>query len=221
MGRHGRHGGGRGRRGRRHDFWRAWREEQRRLWREYGGEPPDSAEEGLPPEPPSPPVLHAWREYFHEEMGEWPERHWAFGGRRFKPWHEGIASFNPFVASILSKGGGLLPVLVMHLLDQSPGYGNEVMDRIAEVTAGQWVPNPGAVYPLMSMLEEQGLVQGEWEDPEKRTIRIYRLTPYGERELARLKTVIQPKLGEAAAVLGALAASLEPTADDGDDASDA
>lgn len=184
------------------------------MWREYGGEPPAPGDE-RPPVPPAPPVLHAWREFFHEEMGAWPEQHWAFRGRRFKPWHEGIASFNPFVASILSKGGGLLPVLVMHLLAEAPGYGNDMMDRITEVTGGQWVPNPGAIYPLMAMLEEQELVRGEWEDPDKRTIRIYRLTPYGERELARLKAVIQPKLSEAADVLAALAASLEPGDDTG------
>jgi DNA-binding PadR family transcriptional regulator len=148
-------------------------------------------------------------------MGDWPEEHWAFGGRRFKPWHQGIASFNPFVASLLSKGGGLLPLYVLHLLSQQPRYGNEIMDLLAERTGGQWVANPGAIYPLMSMLEERGLVKGEWEDPEKRTVRIYSLTGDGQQELDRLKAIVRPKLGEAVRVLQKLARDLGSDADEG------
>jgi DNA-binding PadR family transcriptional regulator len=134
-------------------------------------------------------------------MGTWPEEHWAFGGRRFNPWHQGIDAFNPFVASLLSKGGGLLPLLVMHLLSEQPRYGNDIMDQITELTGGQWIANPGAIYPLMTLLEEQGLIEGEWEDPHKRTVRIYRLTSAGEQEMTRLKTIVLPKLEEAVAIL--------------------
>lgn len=181
---------------------------RRRLWEEHGH---GHWEAGHPP-PPA--VLHAWREFFHGEMGDWPESHWAFGGRRFKPWHQGIASFNPFVASVLSKGGGLMPVLVMHLIDERPRYGNEIMSLIAERTGGQWVANPGAIYPLMTMLEERGLIEGEWEDPEKRTVRVYRLTAEGEGELERLKAIIKPKLLEAVDVLETLARDLNGDEDD-------
>ena len=97
-------------------------------------------------------MVHAWRNFFHNFMGAWPEEHWAFGGRRFSPWHQGIDSFNPFVATLLSKGGGLLPLLVMHLLDQEPRYGNEIMELIAERTQGQRVANPGANYPMLTMM---------------------------------------------------------------------
>ena len=141
-------------------------------------------------------------------MGDWPEDHWAFSGRRFNPWRQGKDEFNPFVASLLSKGGGLLPIYVLHLLSQQPRYGNEVMERITERTGGQWVATPGAIYPLMTMLEEQGLIEGEWEDPCKRTVRIYRLTQAGEQELARLIAVVLPKLEQAVTVMQGLADDL-------------
>lgn len=134
-------------------------------------------------------------------MGASPEEHWFFGGRRFSPWHQGMDTFNPFVANLLSKGGGLLPLLVMQLVAQKPRYGNEIMEIIAERTGGQWVSNPGAIYPLLTQLEEQGLVEGVWEDPQKRTIRIYSLTEDGVQELARLKAIVRPKLSEAIEVL--------------------
>ena len=177
-------------------------------------------------EPPFPmaEMANFWREFFHDFMGAWPEQHWAFGGRRFNPWHQGIDAFNPFVASLLSKGGGLLPLYVLHLLAQKPRYGNELMEIITERTGGQWVANPGAIYPLMNDLEKQGLVIGDWEDPRKRTVRIYRLTSAGEQEMERLKAIVRPKLVEAIEAMQKLASDLNghdegtspPVADDED-----
>src|SRR5574341_1377854 len=184
-----------------HDFWHAWREERQRLWKQHG-------EPGWPPGAPPPYMARAWREFFLEFMGISPEKHWAFGGRRFTPWHQGIDSFNPFVASLLSKGGGLLPLLVLHFLSDRPRYGSEIMDLIAEWTRGQWVANPGAIYPLMDELEEHGLIRGEWEDPEKRTVRIYKLTEEGGQELSRLKAILRPRLREAIRVLSLMADGL-------------
>lgn len=197
---------------RRHNFWHAWREEMRRRWRE-SDRPPFCG----PGTPPPPEVMHAWREFFHHFTGAWPEAHWVFGGRRFSPWHQGIESFNPFVAGLLSKGGGLLPLMVLQLLAQQPRYGNEIMGLIVERTRGQWVANPGAIYPLMMELEAHGLVRGEWEDPERRTIRIYHLTERGHEELSRLKAIVRPKLAEAVEMLQDLLRDLD---EEGDDAPD-
>lgn len=194
------------------DFWRDWRQERRRLREEMGGRPEGGyhhahGHHGLPPFPPRKRARY-WREFFHDFMGDWPEDHWAFGGRRFNPWRQGMDDFNPFVASVLSKGGGLLPLLVLYLLSQKPRYGNEVMEHIAEATSGQWMANPGAIYPLMTMLETQGLIAGEWEDPRKRTVRIYQLTEAGEQELSRLTAIVRPKLEEAIVVMQRLAQNL-------------
>ena len=190
------------------DFWRAWRDEQRRLRQEQDKQV-DQPEE----RPPFPRRKRArfWREFFHEYMGTWPEEHWAFGGRRFNPWHQGQDAFNPFVANMLSKGSGLLPLYVLHLLDQQLRYGNDLMDEITERTGGQWVANPGAIYPLMTMLEKQKLISGEWEDPTKRTVRVYRITAVGREEMARLKAIIRPKLEEAIHVLKDVADDLNDT----------
>ena len=203
------HGSPRGRRGKKGgNFWNAWKEESQRKWREECGSPCE--QEFDSPHPPFPPrqMARFWREFFHDFMGTWPEEHWAFGGRRFSPWRQGMDHFNPFVASMLSKGGGLLPLYVMQLLSEGSRYGNEIMELITERTGGQWVANPGAIYPLMTVLEEQGLITGEWEDPRKRTVRIYQLTEVGKSELARLKAVVQPKLEEAIVVMHNIAHDL-------------
>ena len=42
------------------------------------------------------------------------------------------------------------------------------------------------LYPLLRRLETQGLLVSEWREEEKRNKRFYRLSPAGERILARL-----------------------------------
>jgi DNA-binding PadR family transcriptional regulator len=155
----------------------------------------------------------AWRDHFANFLGTPPEEHWLFGGRRFKPWATGRwgspGRFNPFVADLMSKGGGLLPLFVLHLLAEKQRYGNDIMREIEERTQGHWGPNPGAIYPLLSLMEDGGLITGGWEDPNKRTRRIYRLTDAGKRDLERLKEVMRPKLEEAINILRDLSDELE------------
>ena len=40
------------------------------------------------------------------------------------------------------------------------------------------------LYPLLRRLEAEGLIAGEWEHPERRSRRFYRLTEAGEAERA-------------------------------------
>lgn len=98
----------------------------------------------------------------------------------------------------------MLPLYVLHLLSQQSRYGNEIMNEIEIRTEGRWSTNPGAIYPLLDMFEQQGLVESEWEDPTKRTRRFYRLTDTGQAELNRLKEVMRPKLEEVIVILGRL-----------------
>jgi PadR family transcriptional regulator PadR len=171
-------------------FWEAWQAQ-------YGDEFPSPGE-----------MARAWREHLRDFLGQPPEDHWFFGGRRFKgsPW--GPQGFNPIVGMVLSKGGGLLPLLVLHLLSRQARYGNEIMNEIEVRTEGRWSANPGAIYPLLDMLEQQGLVESEWESPAKRTRRFYRLTETGHTELTQLKEVMRPKLEEIIIVLGKLLSDL-------------
>jgi len=160
----------------------------------------------------------AWRKHFVEFMGVPPEKHWIFGGRRFRPWFSGKwgppGLFNPFVAVMMSKGGGLLSLYVLHLLAEKSRYGNDIMREIEDRTHGRWGSNPGAIYPLLTAMEERDFVESAWEDADKRTRRIYQLTPAGQQELNRLKEVFRPKLEEAISVMRHVFADLEMEEED-------
>lgn len=196
--RHGKHGHDAHARAGERDFWREWRDERH-------GRGPD-----IPiGQPLSLTEMEAWRTFFRTTFGAWPEQHWIVGGRRFSPWHQGLDSFNPFVATLMSKGGGLLPLYVLHLIAQQPRYGNEIMDLLATRTNGQWVANPGAIYPLLALLEREGFVTGEWADPERRTVRVYTITASGREEVARIEAIVLPKVEETIAVLQELLTDLQ------------
>ena len=190
------------------NFWHEWHDERHTR----GCDGDFQAGQAL-----SPKEMEAWREFFHQTFGNWPEDHWIFGGRRFSPWHQGMDTFNPFVATLLSKGGGLLPLYVLHLISQQPRYGNEIMDLLAGRTNGQWVSNPGAIYPLLTQLEREGFISGEWEDPRKRTVRRYTITPAGQAEVERIKMIVSPKLAETVQVLQEFLRDLENQSPDTND----
>jgi len=47
---------------------------------------------------------------------------------------------------------------ILLLLAEEPKHGYQLMQDIAERTGGAWRPSPGAVYPTITMLEDEGYV---------------------------------------------------------------
>lgn len=70
---------------------------------------------------------------------------------------------------------------IFHLLKDKTYYGNEIIEEIKSRLDGKWEPSPGMMYPLLRQLEEEGYITGQWEEPNKRSIRRYRLTDAGHK----------------------------------------
>jgi DNA-binding PadR family transcriptional regulator len=111
----------------------------------------------------------------------------------------GPGSADPLIAGL--RKSGLLRLLVLHLLGQGPSYGNQLMERVGELTGGLVAVNPNTMYPLLRALEADGLVAGAWEHPERRSRRFYRLTDAGAAERDRLASDLGPRLDELAAAV--------------------
>jgi len=47
---------------------------------------------------------------------------------------------------------------ILLLLEEEPMHGYQIMQAIADRTGGRWTPSPGAVYPAINQLEDEGLV---------------------------------------------------------------
>jgi PadR family transcriptional regulator, regulatory protein PadR len=118
----------------------------------------------------------------------------------------GAGSADPLAGEL--RRAGLLHFLVLHLLQQEPSYGNRLMEGIEERTGGLLAVNPNTMYPLLRSLEADGLVAGEWEHPERRSRRFYRLTDAGRVERERLAAELQPRLERVAASIERLRAEV-------------
>jgi PadR family transcriptional regulator PadR len=109
----------------------------------------------------------------------------------------GVGTADPLVGEL--RRAGLLPLLVLHFLAGEPSYGNQLMERVTALTGGLVAVNPNTMYPLLRSLEQQGFVAGEWEHPERRSRRYYRLTAEGDAERRRLAIELGPHLDAVAA----------------------
>ncbi len=65
--------------------------------------------------------------------------------------------------------------LLLAALLRGPAHGYELMRRLEEEAGGRWRPSPGSVYPLLQLLEDEGLLQGNDEEGRK----VYELTQTG------------------------------------------
>jgi PadR family transcriptional regulator PadR len=88
----------------------------------------------------------------------------------------------------------IVPLLVLHLIQREAAYGNRLIEEIEEITEGVISVNPNTIYPLLRELEEEGMIKGQWEHPDRRTRRYYAITPAGRKQYQRLVDELEPFL---------------------------
>lgn len=115
--------------------------------------------------------------------------------------------------SAVLRRAGVVRVLVLMLIspdgtdtgdDDEPAYGSWLIERIREISGGLVTVNPNTMYPLLRALEDEGLAEGSWEHPVRRSRRFYRITPAGVAERERLRADVLPALDEVATAVAAL-----------------
>lgn len=74
-----------------------------------------------------------------------------------------------------------LTLYILYLFEfRNSFYGKELIDEIQNRFEGRWKPSHGIVYPMLRKLEDEGLLNGAWEDDsDKKTKRIYSITDKG------------------------------------------
>ena len=69
-------------------------------------------------------------------------------------------------------GHGDLRLLLLALIGEKPSHGYDLIRAVEERFAGAYAPSPGAVYPTLTMLEEQDLISAEATEGSKRLFTI-------------------------------------------------
>ena len=92
----------------------------------------------------------------------------------------------------------VFPLLVLHLISREPAYGNRLIEEIEAITDGVISVNPNTIYPLLRDLEARGLIEGQWEHPDRRTRRFYSITRGGAQGVpaAGRRARAVPRLGD-------------------------
>jgi DNA-binding PadR family transcriptional regulator len=67
---------------------------------------------------------------------------------------------------------------VLALLADRPMHGYEMIKEIEERSDGAWTPSAGSIYPMLQLLEDEGLIRGEDSDGKRR----FTLTDTGRTE---------------------------------------
>lgn len=81
------------------------------------------------------------------------------------------------MSKVFAHGG--LRLYLLLLLGDEPRHGYELIRLLEDRFMGLYTPSAGTIYPRLSALEDDGLVEHEVIDGRK----VYRLTPAGEAEL--------------------------------------
>jgi DNA-binding PadR family transcriptional regulator len=99
---------------------------------------------------------------------------------------------------------GALRLVVLGLIAEEPRHGYDIIKALEAKFQGAYSPSPGAIYPMLQMLEEADLVSSQTEGNK----RLYSITEEGKayladhaEELARLNA----QLDEASAEMGGAA----------------
>ncbi|MFF1823589.1 PadR family transcriptional regulator [Kribbella sp. NPDC058245] len=75
------------------------------------------------------------------------------------PMHRGRGGRGPGRGSGRGRAPrGDVRTAVLMLLSEQPMHGYQLMQAIADRSAGRWTPSPGAIYPTINQLEDEGLV---------------------------------------------------------------
>src|SRR6478609_5305548 len=53
---------------------------------------------------------------------------------------------------------GDVRMAILQLLAEEPMHGYQLMQAIGDRSGGRWTPSPGAIYPTLNQLEDEGLV---------------------------------------------------------------
>ena len=81
------------------------------------------------------------------------------------------------------RRGDVRSALLIALLD-GPGHGYQLIQTLGERTGGAWQPSPGAVYPSLEALLDEGLVTASEADGR----RVFTLTDEGRRAAEERRT---------------------------------
>jgi DNA-binding PadR family transcriptional regulator len=85
-------------------------------------------------------------------------------------------------------GTGELRLALLALIADKPSHGYELIKEIEEMTGGAYAPSPGAVYPTLQLLEDEGAIEEAEAEGAKKP---FAATAQGREELETRKDEVE------------------------------
>ena len=114
---------------------------------------------------PGPEFLFGWGE--RRGPGPWGPGPWSHGGF-------------PFGGPPPKAKRGDVRAAILLLLSEGPRNGYQIIQEVEERSGGAWKPSPGAVYPALQQLADEGMIRGAESEGRK----TFALTDEGRAHVA-------------------------------------
>lgn len=95
----------------------------------------------------------------------------------------------------------IVKLFILKFLSKKSYYGNELIDKIEISLKYSWKPSPGMIYPLLRDMEDNLLIEGWWDEPDKKTKRNYKITDVGIKHLEKIMALYKPQLEESLKII--------------------
>jgi DNA-binding PadR family transcriptional regulator len=82
---------------------------------------------------------------------------------------------------------GGVKLALLKLLSEEPAHGYQLIKKMEQKLAGGYTPSAGAIYPTLTLLEEEGLIAASMQENKK----IYSVTADGAQFLESNKTRVE------------------------------
>jgi len=128
---------------------------------------------------------------------EWEDGDYRRRSRRGRNWQDGTKRRKRRGRMF---GQGELRLALLALINEEPRHGYELIRAIEDLTGGGYAPSPGAVYPTLQMLEEEGHIKpakskAKSDDDEAGSKKPFKATKSGKAELAEREDEVEELMG--------------------------
>ncbi len=128
---------------------------------------------------------------------EWEDGDYRRRSRRGRNWQDGTKRRKRRGRMF---GQGELRLALLALINEEPRHGYELIRAIEDLTGGGYAPSPGAVYPTLQMLEEEGHIKpakskAKSDDDEAGSKKPFKATKSGKAELADREDEVEELMG--------------------------
>lgn len=130
---------------------------------------------------------------------------WEFNerrSRRSRPSHDWQDDAGPRPRKRRGRmfGSGELRLALLALINEEPRHGYELIRAIEDMTGGSYAPSPGAVYPTLQMLEEEGRIKpakakADEDDEDGSSKKPFKATKSGKAELEERADEVDELMG--------------------------